>query len=62
MTITIWYRPEYSREPHHCFCSEPSIGRTRYYNGLQYRYVYQCRPHLPLRAQSYDVSVVERAA
>lgn len=59
MTTTTWYRPEHTREIRTCagsHCDKPSVGRTRYFNGSQYRYLYQCAQHLPSVGMSFPWS------
>lgn len=46
---TIWYEPEFVSDAatRNCYCHKAAHGRTRYWNGYQYCYRYQCREHLP---------------
>lgn len=58
MTKTIWYKPEHAREAarHTCYCHSVAVGRTRYFDGFQYKYVYQCAVHLPKVGLAYTWS------
>jgi hypothetical protein len=53
---TTWYKPEFVNDAagHTCYCNRPAHGRTRYWDGHQYVYKYQCREHLPADAAVYQ--------
>lgn len=52
---TTWYKPEFVNDAalHTCYCRKPAHGRTRYWDGQQYIYKYQCREHLPAESAVY---------
>lgn len=53
---TTWYRPEFATDAasHTCYCHVQAHGRTAFSDGVQIRYRYQCRKHLPAVAVAFE--------